>query len=479
MTQTPLWTTEALARAMGGRILGKPAPAVTDISIDTRTLNAGEAYVAIKGLAHDGHAFAAAALEKGASVAVVSEDWAQSAPPGAYIVVADPLKALEKAGIVARARTAAKIVGITGSVGKTSTKETLARVLAREGRTHAPPKSFNNHIGVPLTLARMPAGAEFGVFEIGMNHAGEITPLTRMVRPDVAVVTAIEAVHIENLGSIEAIADAKAEIFVGVEHGGVAVLPRDNRFYERLAKAARAAGIETIVSFGEHEEADVRLMRIVLAAECSTVYARVMGTDVTYKFGAPGKHLAMNSLAVLAAAKLVGCDLALAALSLGETRAVAGRGEKSLRRLPSGSFTLLDESYNANPVSVRAAISVAAGAPKSPQGRRIVVLGDMLELGADAERLHAELAEPIDKGGIDLVFCSGPMMRHLWDRLPPHRRAGYAPTAAELEPLVIRGLKAGDVVMVKGSRGSRMAPLVETLKATFEAVPAEDQQGAA
>ncbi len=229
MTQQPLWTTEALARAMGGRILGKPAATLTDISIDTRTLNAGEAYVAIKGLAHDGHAFAGAALDKGASVAVVSEDWAQSAPAGAYIAVADPLKALEKAGIVARARTAAKIVGITGSVGKTSTKETLARVLAREGRTHAPPKSFNNHIGVPLTLARMPAGAEFGVFEIGMNHAGEITPLTRMVRPDVAVITAIEAVHIENLGSIEAIADAKAEIFVGVEHGGVAILPRDNR----------------------------------------------------------------------------------------------------------------------------------------------------------------------------------------------------------------------------------------------------------
>lgn len=479
MTQQPLWTTEALARAMGGRILGKPAATISDISIDTRTLNAGEAYVAIKGLAHDGHAFAGSALEKGASVAVISEDWAQAAPPGAYIAVADPLKALERAGIVARARTAAKIVGITGSVGKTSTKETLARVLAREGRTHAPPKSFNNHIGVPLTLARMPAGAEFGVFEIGMNHAGEITPLTRMVRPDVAVITAIEAVHIENLGSIEAIADAKAEIFVGVEHGGVAVLPRDNRFYERLAKAARAAGIETIVSFGEHEEADVRLMRIVLAAECSTVFARVMGTDVTYKFGAPGKHLAMNSLAVLAAAKLVGCDLALAALTLGETRAVAGRGEKSLRRLPSGAFTLLDESYNANPVSVRAAISVLAGAPKGAQGRRIVVLGDMLELGNDAERLHAELAEPIDKGSIDLVFCSGPMMRHLWDRLPPHRRAGYAPTAAELEPLVVRGLKPGDVVMVKGSRGSRMAPLVETLKATYEAVPAEDQQGAA
>ena len=250
MSQQPLWTTEALARAMGGRLAGEPKATVSDLSIDTRTLSPGEAYVAIKGHAHDGHAFVQAALDKGAAVAVVSQEWAETAPPGAYIVVADPLKALEKAGIVARARTAAKILAVTGSIGKTSTKEALAHVLSREGRTHAPPKSFNNHIGVPLTLARMPAGSQFGVFEIGMNHAGEITPLTRMVKPDIAVITNIEAVHIENLGTIEAIADAKAEIFAGVEHGGAAVLPRDSRHYERLARAARAAGIETIVTFG-------------------------------------------------------------------------------------------------------------------------------------------------------------------------------------------------------------------------------------
>lgn len=479
MSQQPLWTTEALARAMGGRLVGSPAATVSDISIDTRTLNPGEAYVAIKGHAHDGHAFVQAALDKGASVAVVSQDWAQAAPPGAYLVVADPLRALEKAGAVARARTAAKVLAVTGSIGKTSTKEALAQVLAREGRTHAPPKSFNNHIGVPLTLTRMPASSQFGVFEIGMNHAGEITPLTRMVKPDIAIITNVEAVHIENLGSVEAIADAKAEIFAGVEHGGAAVLPRDSRHYERLARAARAAGIETIVTFGEHEEADVRMLRVVLSANCSTVSARIMGTDVTYKIGSPGKHLATNSLAVLAAAKLAGADLAVAALALGETKAVAGRGERTQRRLASGSFTLLDESYNANPVSLRAALAVLGSTPKGTEGRRIAVLGDMLELGTEGPALHAAVAEPIEKAAIDLVFCSGPLMENLWKALPPHRRGAYAATAAELEPMVMRALKAGDVVMVKGSRGSRMAPLVETLKVKFPAVPAEDQQGAA
>ncbi|MGL4284756.1 MAG: UDP-N-acetylmuramoylalanyl-D-glutamyl-2,6-diaminopimelate--D-alanyl-D-alanine ligase [Phreatobacter sp.] len=470
----PLWTTEALARAMGARVVGIPAPVVTDISIDSRSLNPGEAYVAIKGLAHDGHAFVASALDKGAALAVVSEAWAATAPAGRYLVVADPLKALEKAGIAARARTAARIVAITGSIGKTSTKEALAHVLAREGRTHAPPKSFNNHIGVPLTLARMPAASQFGVFEIGMNHSGEITPLTRMVRPDVAVVTTIEAVHLENLGSIEAIVDAKAEIFAGVEHGGSAVLPRDSRHFDRLARAAKAAGIDTILSFGEHEEADVRLLRVSLAAQCSTVHARVMGQEVTYKLGSPGRHLAMNSLAVLAATKLAGADLAIAAIALSDMRAVSGRGERSQRRLSQGSFTLLDESYNANPVSMRAALAVLGATQPGPNGRRIVAFGDMLELGAEGAALHADLAGPLAAAHVDLVFCAGPLMENLWKALPVGRRGAYAATAAELEPEVIRTLRSGDVVMVKGSRGSRMTPVVETLKAKFPAEVTDD-----
>jgi UDP-N-acetylmuramoyl-tripeptide--D-alanyl-D-alanine ligase len=477
--KTPLWTAEHLARAMAGRLVGDVRPAIADISIDSRTIQPGEAYVAIKGHAHDGHAFTASALDNGAALAVVSEEWVASAPAGRYLVVADPLKALEKAGHVARARTAAKIVAVTGSVGKTSTKEALAHVLSREGRTHAPQKSFNNHIGVPLTLARMPASSQFGVYEIGMNHAGEIAVLTRMVRPDVSVITTIEAVHIENLGSIEAIADAKAEIFLGSEPGGAAVLPRDNRFFERLATSARRAGVEQIVSFGEHEEADVRLVRLSLAADCSTVSAEIFGQPVTYKLGSPGKHLAMNSLAVLASARLVGADLALSALALGDMRPVAGRGQRSVRRLKSGEFTLLDESYNANPVSMKAAFAVLGATRPEGRGRRVAVLSDMLELGAEGPALHAALAKVIDEAKVDLVFCSGPLMENLWKALPAARRGAYAPTAAELEAPIAQALMPGDVMMAKGSRGSRTYLLVESLKSRFPAVPVDSEAGVA
>ena len=475
----PLWTAEQLARAMGGRLVGDAALPISDISIDSRTLQPGEAYVAIKGHAHDGHAFTAAALENGASLAVVSQEWAASAPVGRYIVVADPLKALEKAGHVARARTAAKIIAVTGSVGKTSTKEALAHVLAREGLTHAPQKSFNNHIGVPLTLARMPASSQFGVFELGMNHAGEIATLTRMVRPDIALITTVEAVHVENLGSIEAIADAKAEIFLGVEPGGAAILPRDRRFFDRLASAARRAGVEQIVSFGEHEEADVRLVRLSLAAECSTVSAEIFGQPVTYKLGSPGRHLAMNSLAVLATTRLAGADLAIAALALSDMRAVQGRGQRLLRQVKSGHFVLLDESYNANPVSMRAALAVLGATQPEGKGRRIVVLGDMLELGAEGAALHGGLAGPIDEAHVDLVFCSGPLMENLWKALPSAKRGAYAATAAELESAIVRALRPGDVVMAKGSRGSRTSVLVETIKAQFPAVVVDAEAGAA
>ncbi|QCK86082.1 UDP-N-acetylmuramoylalanyl-D-glutamyl-2,6-diaminopimelate--D-alanyl-D-alanine ligase [Phreatobacter aquaticus] len=475
----PLWTAEQLARAMGGKLVGDCQPTIGDISIDSRTLEPGEAYVAIKGHAHDGHAFTASALENGASLAVVSQEWAATAPPGRYLVVADPLKALEKAGHVARARTAAKIIAVTGSVGKTSTKEALAHVLAREGQTHAPQKSFNNHIGVPLTLARMPASSQFGVFEIGMNHAGEIATLTRMVRPDIAVITNVEAVHVENLGSIEAIADAKAEIFLGVEPGGAAILPRDNRFFDRLAASARRAGVEQIVSFGEHEEADVRLVRLSLAAECSTVSAEIFGQPVTYKLGSPGRHLALNSLAVLATTRLAGADLAIAALALSDIRAVAGRGQRLLRQVKSGHFTLLDESYNANPVSMRAALAVLGATKPEANGRRIIILGDMLELGNEGPALHAALAGPVDEAHVDLVFCSGPLMENLWQALPAAKRGAYAATAAELESAIARAVRPGDVVMAKGSRGSRTSVLVETIKARFPAVVIDAEAGVA
>ncbi|MEI8144815.1 MAG: UDP-N-acetylmuramoylalanyl-D-glutamyl-2,6-diaminopimelate--D-alanyl-D-alanine ligase [Alphaproteobacteria bacterium] len=469
----PLWKTEALARAMGATITGNPPAAVSGISIDSRTIGEGEVFYAIKGDRFDGHDYVEAALSRGAVAAVVSREWAASAKPGRYLIVPDVLRGLEDAGRAARARTPAKIVGITGSVGKTSTKEMLASVLSREGETHAAKASFNNHWGVPLTLARMPAGSRFAVFEIGMNHAGEITPLTAMVRPDIAIITTVEAVHIENFPSIEGIADAKGEILTGVEPGGTAVLNRDNRFFDRLSARARSVGIEHIVSFGEHEEADVRLVRVVLKPECSCVQARVFGVDLTYKVGAPGRHLVMNSLAVLSAAKLSGADLAVAAMALAEQRAVKGRGQRHVLTLTGGTFTLFDESYNANPVSVRAALEVVGKAEMEPKGRRIAVLGDMLELGAQGPADHAGLASSIVANKIDLVFCCGPLMKNLWEALPAGRRGAYAASAAELESVVVATVRPGDVVTIKGSLGSKMGPIVDVLMRRFPAVVSE------
>ncbi len=300
-----------------------------------------------------------------------------------------------------------------------------------------------------------------------MSHAGEITPLTQLVRPHIAIVTGIAPVHLEYLGSLEKIAEAKAEIFVGVEPGGAAVINRDIRQYAQLAKAAEAAGVERIVSFGANAKADARLLRHSLHAEVSTVQARILGEEVTYKIGAPGEHLVLNSLAVLAAAALAGADLALAALALNSLKPATGRGTRISLKLPSGSALLIDESYNANPASVRAAVMLLGMAPVGPRGRRIAVLGDMLELGARGVALHRGLAEPIAAAKIDLVFCCGPLMRALWEALPSGARGGYAETAAALEPSVLDAIGDGDAVMVKGSLGSKMGPIVKALERQF------------
>jgi len=305
------------------------------------------------------------------------------------------------------------------------------------------------------------------VFEIGMNHAGEITPLTRLARPHVAIVTTVEPVHLEFFGSVEKIADAKAEIFLGVEPGGAAVLNRDNNQFERLTAAAKKAGVARIVSFGEDEYADAFLVRCALQPEGSTVEAIVLGEPVTYKLGAPGAHLVHNSLAVLAAASLAGADLALAALALANFKPSSGRGTRAKLRVPGGSALLIDESYNANPASMRAAIALLGQTSLGKHGRRIAVLGDMLELGPAGPELHQALAGPLEKAAIDLVFCSGPLMHSLWQALPSNRRGGYAGTAAELEPAVLNAVRDGDVVMVKGSLGSKMGPIVKALERQF------------
>ena len=373
----------------------------------------------------------------------------------------------------ARKRSSAMIVAITGSVGKTGTKEALRLALGQGGVTHASAASYNNHWGVPLTLARMPAETEFGIFEIGMNHAGEIRPLVAMVRPHVAVITAIAPVHLENLGTIEAIADAKGEIFSGLESGGIAILPRDSEHYDRLVGLASESRGGGVLSFGESEEADARLLDLSPDADCSIITADVMGLHLRYRLGAPGRHLALNSLAVLLAARAVGVDVAEAARALADFTAPVGRGEQTELAMRGGTATLIDESYNANPVSMRAALRLLADAPKpNVIGQRIAVLGDMLELGPEAAALHAELADVVAELPVDLVVhTAGPLMRHLHEALPDTKRGLHGATSAEIRDAVASSVAAGDVVMVKGSNGSRMGAIVAALKERHAAQP--------
>lgn len=465
---TPLWTGSAACAAMGAAAHGAPPPRIDGVSIDTRTLEPGDLFVAIVGDTNDGHDYVAQAFAKGAAAAVVAHDRAEAlAAHGPLLAVEDTLAGLERLGRAARARTGARIVAITGSVGKTGSKEALRLALARSGRTHASAASYNNHWGVPLTLARMPADTAFGVFEIGMNHAGEIAPLTRMVRPHVAVITTVEAVHIENFRDVRGIADAKGEIFLGLEPGGVAIVNRDNPHYERLAQLALASPAGRIVTFGEDPRADMRAETIVTKPDLSIVDARVFGERLAYRIGMAGRHIALNSLALLAAAQALGVDLALSALALGDLEPPAGRGARTEVPVVGGALTLVDESYNANPASVRAALETLGQMELPWRGRRIAVLGDMLELGPDAPRLHRELAPVALAAGVDLVFTVGALMKALHGALPPERRGGWAATSDALAPTVASALRPGDIVMVKGSRGVRTERIVKAIKERY------------
>ena len=473
---TPLWTTDAMMAAMQATAGGALPDGVTGLSIDSRSIAPGEAYFAIKGDVHDGHEFVEAALKAGAGLAVVSHAqrgrFAEDAP---LLVVDDVLDGLVRLAHASRARSIARIVAVTGSVGKTSTKEMLRGVLAAQGETHASVASFNNHWGVPLTLARCPASAKFAVYEIGMNHAGEITPLVQMVRPHLAVITTVAPVHLEFFDGIEAIADAKAEIFSGVEPGGAVVLNRDNDQFARLQKKAKAAGIKRVVTFGEDKTADARMIDVALHPASTAVHADILDHDIAYKLAIPGRHMALNSLAVLAAAHLMGADLALAALTLSQIAPASGRGVRHTLHPPGGEATLIDESYNANPASMAAAIEVLGRAAVGPTGRRIAVLGDMLELGPSGAELHRGLIDAINANAVDAVFCCGPLMRSLWDALSTGRRGGYASDAGGLESQVVAAVRAGDVVMVKGSLGSRMKPIVAALIGRFPDTAVRDQ----
>jgi UDP-N-acetylmuramoyl-tripeptide--D-alanyl-D-alanine ligase len=460
---TALWNAADAALATGGRIAPDAAWSAGGVSIDTRAVARDDLFVALKGPRFDGHDFVAAALANGAAAAMVDRP-PPSADPARLLAVPDTMAGLEGLARAARARCGARIAAVTGSVGKTGAKEALALALSRQGPTHASAGNLNNHIGLPLSLARMPAAARFGVFELGMNHAGEIAPLSALLRPHVAIITTVEAVHIEYFPDVAAIADAKAEIFTGMDADGVAVLNRDNPYYDRLAGHARAHGIRRIWGFGEAAAAEARPTKVLLEPEGSTVKAAILGRNIEFRLAMPGRHHVWNALAVLLAVAALDGDVEAAASALADVAPVAGRGVAADIPVPGGSFRLIDESYNASPAAVRAALHVLGMSRPGPGGRRVAVLGDMLELGSDSAALHAGLAAPLIEAGVALVFTTGPLMRGLQDALPPDRRGEHADDAAALAGLVAASVKAGDIVLVKGSAGSKMGTIVAALR---------------
>lgn len=455
-----LWQAEEAAAATGGALLQGAGWQAGGVSIDSRSLAPGDLFVALHGPNFDAHDLLEAAAAAGAAAAMVHR-LPDNAPAGLPLLqVADTMLGLEALGRAARARSSARLVAVTGSVGKTSTKEMLAAVLAAQGKTHATAGNLNNHWGVPLSLARMPADAAFAVFELGMSAAGEISALSRQVAPDVALITTVAPAHLEFFASVAAIADAKAEIFDGLRPGGVAILPADNEHIARLEAAAGSRGVAAIRRFGSADAADWRLLSYAAEEAGGRIEAATPAGSLGYRLPLPGRHQALNSLAVLAAVDALGAEPTLAATALAGIGALKGRGARQELDLPQGRIRLIDESYNASPAAMEAALAVLAGQP----GRRIAVLGDMRELGAAAGDLHAALANAATAGA-DRVFTCGPAMRHLHLALPQDRRGEHAEDSAALAPLVLAAVQDGDTVMVKGSLGSRMAAVVQALMA--------------
>lgn len=453
MTET-LWTAEEIAAATQGTASADFA--VSGVAFDSREVGPGDLFLALKGESTDGHRFLDQAFAQGAAGAVVSDP---SAHPS--VQVADTTAALNALGAASRARSSAKIIGVTGSVGKTGTKEALFAALDRVGPgcAHRSVKSYNNHTGVPLSLARMPRNARFGVFEMGMNHAGELAQLTRLVRPHVAIVTAIAPAHLGFFDSVEGIADAKGEIFQGLEPGGTAIVPFDSKYRDRLLDAARPYA-SNIVTFGLNEGADYRAVETMRARNGGTfVMARFGDRELSFTIAHPGDHWVSNAMAILAAVDAVGGDLEVAGLALAELGGLAGRGARMTVPVGEGTALVIDESYNANPSSMRATLKVLAAEP----GRKIAVLGEMRELGVHSDALHAELADPITQAGVSRAILVGeamaPLAAALEGRLDFVHVADAAAAKAELDSM----FAPGDAVLIKGSNGVRLATIVAAL----------------
>ena len=447
-----LWTSDDAAAATGGRVTA--AWAATGVSIDTRTIAPGDLFVALQA-DRDGHDFVAQALARGAAAALVSRIPDGVASDAPLLVVPDVLVALEDLGRAGRARMTGRVIAITGSVGKTSTKEMARIALAGQGVIHAAEASYNNHWGVPLTLARMPADTDFAIIEIGMNHPGEIAPLSRMARPHVALITTVAAAHLEAFGAIEGIAREKGAIFEGLQPVGHAILPEDLPVTQILRDCADRAGA-VVVGFGEHGVA--RPLRIVPQDGALSCHARIMGDTLAFTLPTTGRHFAMNAVGVLAALAAAGADLAQAAAHLSDWHPPQGRG--AVETL--GGIRLIDDAFNANPASLSAGLATLAGLQG---GRRVAILGDMLELGTEEVAMHRAVADDPSMAAIDLVHCAGPLMRHLHEALPADKRGQWTQTAAELAAHPDKLISAGDIVLVKGSKSSRISMVVQALRA--------------
>ena len=454
---TPLWTSAELRTASNGALAADVA--ATGVSIDSRSVTPGDIFIALRDQ-RDGHEFVADALSRDASLAMVDHTPPGAADAAKLLHVTDTLAGLTALGAAGRARAVARVVGVTGSVGKTTTKEMLRVALSAFGATHASAASHNNHWGVPLTLARLPRDADFAVIEMGMNNRGEIAPLSRLARPDVGIITSIGTAHIGMLGSQAAIAAEKGDIIAGIAPGGTAILPADSAFLPELMVRARDAGLQ-VMTHGEAEGADARLLSYQASPEGGVAEIALLGQSLTLHLAAPGRHVALNACAVLAAVKALGLAPDVAAHALGDFTASAGRGAMRRIRVAGGEALLIDDSYNASVASVRAGLAVLAAQPAT---RRVFAFGDMLELGAEGPAQHAALADDALKI-CDLVFCCGPLSAHLFAALPAQHRGGHFPDSTSLAPALCAALKPGDAVLVKGSLGSRMGLIITALTA--------------